>query len=39
MHPHKGELFFDSSGIVHMKFIPGVTVNKHLYKEILHCIA
>jgi hypothetical protein len=30
------ELFFDSSGIVHMEFIPeGVTVNKYLYKEIL----
>jgi hypothetical protein len=23
------ELFFDSSGIVHMEFIPGATVNKH----------
>jgi hypothetical protein len=33
------ELFFDSSGIVHMEFIPeGVTVNKHHYKEILHCL-
>jgi hypothetical protein len=30
------ELLFNSSGIVHMKFIPGVTVNKHRYKEILH---
>jgi hypothetical protein len=29
------ELFFDSSGIVHMEFIPGATVNKHPYKEIL----
>jgi histone-lysine N-methyltransferase SETMAR len=30
------ELFFDSSGIVHVEFIPeGVTVNKHCYKEIL----
>jgi hypothetical protein len=28
------ELFFDSSGIVYMEFIPeGVTVNKHRYKE------
>jgi hypothetical protein len=31
------EMFFDSSGIVHMEFIPeGTTVNKHHYKEILH---
>jgi hypothetical protein len=31
------ELFFDSSGTVHMEFIPeGATVNKHHYKEILH---
>jgi hypothetical protein len=31
------ELFFNSSGIVHMEFIPvGATVNKHHYKEILH---
>jgi hypothetical protein len=31
------ELFFNSSGIVHMEFIPeGATVNKHNYKEILH---
>jgi hypothetical protein len=31
------ELFFDSSGIVHMEFIPKeVTVNKHRYQEILH---
>jgi histone-lysine N-methyltransferase SETMAR len=31
------QLFFDSSGIVHMEFIPEeVTVNKHCYKEILH---
>jgi hypothetical protein len=30
------EMFFDSSGIVHMEFIPeGLTVNKHRYKEIL----
>jgi hypothetical protein len=30
------ELFFDSSGIVHMEFIPeGMTVNKHRYKEVL----
>jgi hypothetical protein len=30
------ELFFDSSGIVHMEVITeGVTVNKHSYKEIL----
>jgi hypothetical protein len=30
------ELFFDSSGIVHVEFIPeGATVNKHRYKEIL----
>jgi hypothetical protein len=30
------ELFFDSSGIVHMEFIPeGATVNKHRYQEIL----
>jgi hypothetical protein len=29
------ELFFDSSGIVHMEFIPeGAIVNKHHYKEI-----
>jgi hypothetical protein len=27
------ELFLDSSGIVHMEFIPeGATVNKHCYK-------
>jgi histone-lysine N-methyltransferase SETMAR len=33
------ELVLGSSGIVHMKFIPkGVTVNKHRYKEILHCL-
>jgi hypothetical protein len=32
------ELFFDLSGIVHMEFIPGATVNKHLYKEILRCL-
>jgi histone-lysine N-methyltransferase SETMAR len=31
------ELFFNSSGIVHLEFIPeGGTVNKHRYKEILH---
>jgi histone-lysine N-methyltransferase SETMAR len=30
------ELFFNSSGIVHMKFIPaGATVNKHCYREVL----
>jgi histone-lysine N-methyltransferase SETMAR len=30
------KLFFDSSGIVHVEFIPeGATVNKHRYKEIL----
>jgi hypothetical protein len=30
------ELFFDSSEIVHVEFIPeGATVNKHRYKEIL----
>jgi hypothetical protein len=30
------ELFFGSSGIVHMEFIPeGSTVSKHCYKEIL----
>jgi hypothetical protein len=30
------ELLFDSTGIVHMEFIPeGATVNKHSYKEIL----
>jgi hypothetical protein len=30
------ELFFDSSGIVPMEFIPeGATINKHCYKEIL----
>jgi hypothetical protein len=29
------ELFFNASGIVHMEFIPGVTLNKHRYKEIL----
>jgi hypothetical protein len=30
------KLFFNSSGIVHMEFIPeGATVNKHCYKEIL----
>jgi hypothetical protein len=30
------ELFFDSSGIVHMDFIPeGATVSKHRYKKIL----
>jgi hypothetical protein len=30
------ELFFDSSGIVYIEFIPeGATVNKHRYKEIL----
>jgi hypothetical protein len=29
------ELLFDSSGIVHMEFIPeGAPVNKHRYKEI-----
>jgi histone-lysine N-methyltransferase SETMAR len=33
------ELFFDLSGIVHMKVIPeGATVNKHRYKEILRCL-
>jgi hypothetical protein len=32
------ELFFDSSEIVHMEFIPGATVNKHRYKEILRCL-
>jgi hypothetical protein len=33
------ELFFSSSGIVHMEFIPeGATVNKHRYKEILRCL-
>jgi hypothetical protein len=33
------ELFFNSSGIVHMEFIPeGVTVNKRRYKEILRCL-
>jgi histone-lysine N-methyltransferase SETMAR len=31
------ELFFDSSGIVHMEVIPeGATVNNHRYKKILH---
>jgi hypothetical protein len=31
------ELFFDSSGIVCMEFIPeGAIVNKHCYKKILH---
>jgi hypothetical protein len=30
------ELFSNSSGTVHMEFIPeGVTVNKHCYKEII----
>jgi hypothetical protein len=30
------ELFFDSSGTVHVEFIPeGATVNKHHYKQIL----
>jgi hypothetical protein len=29
------ELFFDSPESIHMEFIPGVTVNKHHYKEIL----
>ena len=29
------ELFFDSNGIVHIEFIPGATVNKTCYKEIL----
>jgi hypothetical protein len=33
------ELFFDSTGIAHMEFIPeGVTVNKHRYKGILRCL-
>jgi hypothetical protein len=33
------ELFFDSSGIIHMEFIPGgATVNKHRYKEILRLL-
>jgi hypothetical protein len=32
-------LFVDSSGTVHMEFIPeGATVNKHCYKQILHCL-
>jgi hypothetical protein len=31
------EVFFDSSGTVHMEFIPeGATVNKYHYKEFLH---
>jgi histone-lysine N-methyltransferase SETMAR len=31
------EQFFDSSGIIHMEFIPErVTLNKHRYEEILH---
>jgi hypothetical protein len=30
------ELFFNSSGIFHMEFIPeGAVVNEHCYKEIL----
>jgi hypothetical protein len=30
------ELFVDSSGIVHVQFIPeGATINKHRYKQIL----
>jgi hypothetical protein len=34
------ELFFDSSGIVHMEFIPeGATVSKHRYEEILRCLS
>jgi hypothetical protein len=34
------ELFFNSSGIVHIQFIPeGATVNKHCYKKILHIYA
>jgi hypothetical protein len=40
--PHKDKmfpLFVDSSGTVHMEFIPeGATVNKHRYKAILHCL-
>jgi histone-lysine N-methyltransferase SETMAR len=33
------ELFFDSSGIVHMEFIAeGVTVNKHHCKEVHRCL-
>jgi hypothetical protein len=33
------ELFFNSSGIVHMEFISeGVTLNKHRYKQILRCL-
>jgi hypothetical protein len=33
------ELFFGSSGIVHMEFIPkGATLNKHHYMEILRCL-
>jgi stress response protein YsnF len=33
------ELFFNSSGIVHMKFISEeVTVNKQTNKETLHCV-
>jgi hypothetical protein len=33
------ELLFDSSGIVHMESIPEeATLNKHCYKEILHCL-
>jgi hypothetical protein len=33
------ELLFNSSGTVHMEFIPeGATVNKHCYKEILRCL-
>jgi hypothetical protein len=32
-------LFFDSSGIVHLEFIPeGSTANKHHYKEIPCCL-
>jgi hypothetical protein len=31
------ELFFDSSGIVHMELIPeGATINTHSYKVILY---
>jgi hypothetical protein len=33
------ELFFNSSGNIHMEFIPEVaTVNKHHYKELLRCL-
>jgi hypothetical protein len=33
------EVFYNSSGLVHMELIPeGVTVNEHHYKDILHCL-